>query len=131
MDKTQQSSTSSVVAEKLVTPSDRDSLAYLVGFQIGENKKKGDWSLLANYRQVGLSAVDPNINDSDWALSYTNMAGYKVGFFYNLGDATTIGSTFYSANNLRTNLGAVGASAGPGSVYNAVQVLQVDLSVKF
>ena len=114
-----------------VTPSDRDSLAYLVGFQIGENKKKGDWSLLANYRQVGLSAVDPNINDSDWALSYTNMAGYKVGFFYNLGDATTIGSTFYSANNLRSDLGAVGASAGPGSKYNAVQVLQVDLSVKF
>jgi len=119
------------VTEKLVSSSDRDSLAYLVGFQIGENKKKGDWSLLANYREVGLSAVDPNINDSDWALSYTNMAGFKVGFFYNLGDATTIGSTFYSANNLRKDLGTNMPSAGPGSVYNAVQVLQVDLSVKF
>jgi len=122
---------STAVTATTVTPSDRDSLAYLVGFQIGENKKKGDWSLLANYRQVGLSAVDPNINDSDWALSYTNMAGYKVGFFYNLGDATTIGSTFFSANNLRSSLGGVGSSAGPGSGANAVQVLQVDLSVKF
>jgi polyhydroxyalkanoate synthesis regulator phasin len=124
------------VAARKVNPSDCDSLAYLVGFQIGENKKKGDWSLLANYRQVGLSAIDPNINDSDWSLSYTNMAGYKVGFFYNLGDATTIGTSFYSANNLRTALGVDTAgksfsAAGPGSQANAVQVLQVDLSVKF
>lgn len=117
-----------------VTPSGTDSLAYLLGFQIGENKKKGDWSLIANYRQVGLSAVDPNINDSDWALSYTNMAGYKVGFLYNLGDATTIGTTYYSADNLRTDLGVGGptpGSAGPGSGRNSVQVLQVDVSVKF
>jgi len=114
-----------------LTNSDRDSLAYLVGFSIGENKKKGDWSLLANYREVGLSAVDPNINDSDWALSYTNMAGFKVGFMYNLGDATTIGSSFYQANNLRTNLGSGLTGVGPGSGVNAVQVLQVDLSVKF
>ncbi len=110
-----------------------DDLAYLVGFQIGENKKKGDWSLLANYRQVGLSAVDPNVNDSDWSLSYTNMAGFKVGFFYNLGDATTIGTSFYSANNLRKDLGLGYAltNSGPGSISNSVQVLQVDLSVKF
>jgi len=120
----------STLANKLKY-SDRDSLAYLVGFSIGENKKKGDWSLLANYRQVGLSAIDPNINDSDWALSYTNMAGFKVGFMYNLGDATTIGSTFYQANNLRTDLGSGISGVGPGSGANAVQVLQVDLSVKF
>ncbi|MEI7776032.1 MAG: putative porin, partial [Verrucomicrobiota bacterium] len=106
-------------------------LAYLVGFQIGENKKKGDWSLLANYRQVGLSAVDPQINDSDWALSQTNMAGFKVGFFYNIGDATTLGSSFYTADNLRSDLGGGANTYGPGSVSNSVKVLQVDLSVKF
>jgi polyhydroxyalkanoate synthesis regulator phasin len=113
-------------------PSGTDKLAWLAGFQVGENKKKGDWSLLANYRQVGLSAVDPNINDSDWALSYTNMAGYKVGFFYNLGDATSIGSTFYYADNLRKNLpGAAAGKPGGEGKNNSVQVLQVDLSVKF
>jgi hypothetical protein len=41
-----------------------DDIAFLVGVQFGENKKKGDWSLLANYRQTGLGAVDPNLNDS-------------------------------------------------------------------
>jgi hypothetical protein len=112
-------------------PSDRDNLAWLVGFQFGENKKKGDWSVLANYRQVGLSAVDPNINDSDWALSYTNMAGYKAGFQYNLGDATTVSATYFQADNLRKNLGGGTTTYGPGSFKNSVNVLQLDLSVKF
>jgi len=117
-----------------IAPSGTDKLAWLAGFQVGENKKKGDWSVLANYRQVGLSAVDPNINDSDWALSYTNMSGFKAGFVYNLGDAATIATTYYSANNLRKDLGVGGTAPGsatPGSVMNSVQVLQVDVSVKF
>jgi polyhydroxyalkanoate synthesis regulator phasin len=118
-------------AARPVTSSSRDDLAYLVGFVVGENKKKGDWSLAANYRQVGLSAVDPNINDSDWALSYTNMSGYKAGFLYSLGDATTIGATYYQGDNLRKDLGVIGASAGPGSGKNSVNVLQVDVQVKF
>lgn len=112
-------------------PSSQDNMAYLAGFQVGENKKKGDWSALVNYRQVGLAAVDPNINDSDWSLSYTNMAGYKAGFFYNLGDATTVGATYYQGNNLRKDLGGNVFKYGPGSQMNSVQVLQVDVNVKF
>ena len=80
---------------------------------------------------VGLASVDPNINDSDWALSYTNMQGPKVGFLYSLGDATTVGATYYSAQSLRKDLGAGHVSAGPGSQRDNVQVLQVDMSVKF
>ncbi len=111
--------------------SSADNWAYLLGFQVGENKKKGDWSMLANYRQVGLSAVDPNINDSDWALSNTNMAGYKAAFVYNLGDATTIGLTYYAADNLRKNLGAWANTYGPGSTKSSVNVIQLDAVVKF
>lgn len=119
-----------------VQPAGRDRLAWLAGFQLGENKKKGDWSFAGNYREVGLSAVDPNINDSDWALSLTNMAGFKGSFVYSLGDATTIGATLYTANNLRSELGygrgtAGIQAAGPGSAKNSVQVLQIDMSVKF
>ncbi len=114
-----------------VVHSERDDWAYLAGFQFGENKKKGDLSFMANYRVVGLASVDPNINDSDWALSYTNMQGPKVGFLYSLGDATTVGATYYSAQSLRKDLGAGHVSAGPGSQRDNVQVLQVDMSVKF
>ena len=104
-----------------------DKTAALAGFQLGENKKKGDWSLLANYRYVGAVSVDPNINDSDWALSKLNMHGPKVAFGYNLGDATTLTLSYYSGNNIRKNLNStVGALDR-----NSVQVLQVDASVKF
>lgn len=112
-----------------VNPTSQDKLAYLLGFQIGENKKKGDWSVLANYRRVGLSAVDPNINDSDWAESYTNMTGYKAGFLYNLGDATSIGATYYVGDNLRKSIGGGGLPVGPTS--SSVHVVQLDLNVKF
>jgi hypothetical protein len=115
-----------------IIPNKVDRAAWLVGVQVGENKKKGDWSAVANYRAVGAAAVDPNINDSDWALSATNMAGPKVGFMYNLGDATTIGATYYYADNLRSNLlyggGSTTAIVSPN---NSVQVLQLDISVKF
>ena len=120
-------------AATVVNPVGTDKLAYLFGVSLGENKKKGDWSFIANYRQVGLSSVDPAINDSDWALSYTNMAGCKAGFFYNIGDATTIGATYFAANNLRKELGVASGryTAGPGSQQNSVQVLQLDVNVKF
>lgn len=115
-----------------VLPSSTDKLAWLIGFQIGENKKKGDWSLLANYRQVGLSAIDPLVNDSDWSGSYTNMSGYKTSFTYNLGNATTLALTYQYGDNLRQFLGAgLNGGAGPGSRANAVQIFQADLGVKF
>jgi hypothetical protein len=45
---------------------ERDGLAWLAGFQLGELKKKGDWSLNLDYREVGVASVDPNLNDSTW-----------------------------------------------------------------
>ncbi len=112
--------------------SSTDKLAWLFGFQIGENKKKGDWSLLANYRQVGLSAIDPLINDSDWSSSYTNMSGYKTTLAYNLGNATSLALTYQYGENLRRDLGAgLNGAAGPGSKSNAVQIFQADVNVKF
>ena len=112
-------------AKPAYNPTGTDKLACLAGVQLGENKKKGDWSVLANWRQVGAAAVDSNINDSDWALSRTNMAGPKVSFVYNVGDAFTLGAAFYSANNLRSEM-----STGPADK-SAVRVLQIDGVVKF
>ncbi len=110
----------------------KDDFAWLVGLQLGDNIKKGDWSILVNYRQVGLASIDPNLNDSDWALSRLNMKGWRASLTYNFTDAVTgsiIGST---ADNLRKDL--IGGQATRGAKLadaNSIQVLQVDLNVKF
>jgi hypothetical protein len=110
----------------------KDDFAWLAGIQFGENVKKGDWSLLVNYRQVGLAALDPNLNDSDWALSRLNVQGWRASLTYNFTDAVTGALTGSIVNNLRKDL--IGGQATDGAKLadaNAVQVFQVDLNVKF
>jgi hypothetical protein len=63
-----------------------DNIAWVAGLQAGQNKRKGDWMLKADYRQVGLGAVDPNLNDSDWGDSSLNQQGVKVVGAYNFTD---------------------------------------------
>jgi len=110
----------------------QDDLAWLAGVQFGENKKAGDWSVLANFRQTGLSAVDPNLNDSDFALGYLNMQGIKTGVAYSLTDFCVAAVTYYDGWNLRGDL--VGGQATTGEKIanmNSVQVFQLDLNLKF
>lgn len=110
----------------------QDDFAYLIGFQLGENKKKGDWSFLANWRQTGIAAVDPNLNDSDFAQGELNTRGFKVGLAYNFTDFAVLSATYMQAWNLRNNL--VGGEATGGNAVaegNDIKVLQLDLNVKF
>ncbi len=112
--------------------SNRDDFAFLIGVQVGENKKKGDWSALANWRQTGIGAVDPNLNDSDFAAGELNTKGFKLGMAYNFTDFCIGGVTYLHAWNLRRDLAGGEATDGNGVAdSNAVQVLQVDLSMKF
>jgi len=107
-------------------PSKIDNRAFLLGVKVGENKKKGDCSFIANYRRVGYSAVDGNVNDSNFAYGYTNMKGVTLGVTYNIGDAATIGASYIMANNLRDD-----NQNGTVGTLNSAQILQVDLGVKF
>ena len=125
-----------------------DNFAVLAGIQLGQNRKAGDWSLIANYRQTGVSSIDPNLNDSDFALSYLNTRGFKVGVAYNFTDFCVGAVTFYDAWQLRNDITQGIIAVGPAGGWNSanavtgpsgqklagasnVQVLQVDLSVKF
>ena len=56
--------------------SERDAFAWLVGVQFGEIKKKGDFAAFINYRETGIAAVDPNLNDNDFALGELNTRGF-------------------------------------------------------
>ena len=109
-----------------------DDIAFLAGFQFGENKKGGDWSLLAYYRQAGVSSIDPNLNDSDFAASRLNTRGIKAGLAYNFTDFAVGAVTYQYAWNLRDNL--VGGQATGGAAIadsNDISILQVDFTLKF
>jgi Putative porin len=81
-----------------------DNIAWVAGLQVGQNKKKGDWSVKGDYRQVGLGAIDPNLNDSDWADSFLNQQGIKLASTYNFTDFLTGTITYYDTWAYKTNL---------------------------
>ena len=110
----------------------QDNLAYLVGFQVGQNKKEGDWSLLANWRQTGIAAVDPNLHDDDFALGELNTRGVKTSVAYNFTPYAIATVTYMFGWNLRDSL--VGGEVTGGNAIgdaNAFQYLTVDFSLKF
>src|SRR6185436_17078391 len=118
----------------------RDSLAWLVGLQVGGIKKKGDWEAYINYRETGIASLDSNLNDKDFALSELNMRGFKLALSYALSDAVVFSVKGYMAWNLDSNLkggrATNSAQAAPLALSgiaesNAVNVVQVDLAVKF
>ena len=117
---------------KVTNHKNEDDYAYLVGVQVGENKKAGDWSLLLNWRQTGIAAVDPNLNDSDFALGELNMRGFKASLAYNFTDFAVGAVSWMGAWNVRQNL--IGGEATGGNAIadgNQINVLQVDFSIKF
>lgn len=110
----------------------KDDFAFLVGLQIGENKKAGDWSLYSNFRQVGIGAIDPNINDSSWGLSRLNLRGFKSGIAYSFTDFAVGHVNYFTGWNVRKDL--TGGQATEGAALgdaNTVEVLQLELNVKF
>jgi hypothetical protein len=119
-----------------------DGIAWAAGLQIGANKKKGDWSVLGEFRQIGLGAVDQNINGTDYGDSYANQQGFKLAGAYNFTDFFTGTVTFYDTwdykRDLYNSLG--GTAAGPSNTgattlylinEKSLQRVQVDLGWKF
>jgi hypothetical protein len=126
-----------------------DNVAWLAGLQVGQNKKKGDWSIKGDFRQVGLGSIDPNLNDSDWGDSFLNQEGVKIQSTYNFTDFLTGSLTYYNSWAYKSNLlngspnespaglpvlastgGSALATAGLAGA-SSVQRLQVDLMWKF
>jgi hypothetical protein len=105
--------------------SPEDDFAWLAGMQFGQNKKAGDWSAKADWRQTGISSVDPNLNDSDFALGELNTRGVRVAVAYNFTDAFSLGASYNYAWNLRDDL------VSPLGDANVVEVFQVDANLKF
>lgn len=110
----------------------RDDISWLVGLQFGSNKKAGDWSLFTNYREVGISSIDPNLNDSDFAGGALNVRGIKAGGAYNFTDWLSASLAYYRVWNLNSNLIGGQATGGAGLAnVNSFDEIQVDLNWKF
>ena len=78
-----------------------------MGLKFGENKEKaGDFSVSADYRQVGISSIDPNLNSSNFALSNLNTQGWEFNLAYNFTDFLTAVLTLYYSHALHLNLPA-------------------------
>jgi hypothetical protein len=126
----------------LATPSFSDDSAWLVGLKFGQNKKAGDFSASADYRQQGISSIDPNVNNSNFALSNLNSQGWEFTLAYNFTDFLTGVLVLYYSHALHPNLyggyatGNVPAALTSGSQFPIARdrqdmVFQANLIMKF
>ncbi len=106
-------------------------VAFATGLTVGsdfEIKKKGDYVLLAEYRQVGLGSVDPNLNDGDFNISELNFRGVKVALSYGIQPWLIFGVNYF----VSSNLGGADKNVDIGVAnLNTAQTVQVDLTTKF
>ncbi len=103
-----------------------DKLAWLLGIRLGENKKKGDLSVSANYRRTGTGALPNLLSDNEFAFGDSrNMAGFKVGAAYSIGDAAYFGLNYlrFEQADSKAPRNGVGFATG--------EWLQAEVGVKF
>jgi Putative porin len=81
-----------------------DKSALVAGIRFGELKNKGSWSISADYRSIGVAAIDPNLNDPNWGLSQLNFRGMKLSAGYRFTNWLTGNINYYAGYNIRGNL---------------------------
>ncbi|MES2310607.1 MAG: putative porin [Verrucomicrobiota bacterium] len=101
--------------------------AFDVGYQLGENKKKGDFSITGYYSYVEAAAYTSNLSDSDFAKNLLNQQGTTLQLTYNLTDAITTTAKWFHSNEIDKGMANV-ASAG---AKDTIDVLQLDVAWKF
>ena len=121
-----------------------DNIAWVAGIQAGNIKKKGDWMVKADFRQVGLGSIDPNLNDSDWGDSFLNQQGVKLVASYSFTDFLVGTVTAYDTWALKSGLwanqnpsglpvvaNASGTTAGLQGLAAASQTQRVDVDLQW
>jgi hypothetical protein len=106
-----------------------------LGYVIGENKKKGDWSIDGSYAYYETHSWDSNLADSDFGDSRLNQHGYSAKAVYNFTDFLTGSAQWRQSwrvdDDPTTISGLTGDSAVAGETFSGTQLLQVDLVWKF
>lgn len=107
--------------------------AYLLGFAVGNLKKKRDWEARVYYQRIGQYALDPNLIDSDWFDARTNMEGWYLGAGYNITEAVFAAARYGWAKRADSSLGTGGCCGDLNqlTVLDNYQLLQLDLGFRF
>ncbi len=99
--------------------------AYAAGIKLGQNKKKGDWSLRYRYARVEADALPGYFVDADFG--YANRQGHIVGGAYNILDSLTAEATVLLTEPTFTPTSTSGASPAE----DKTTTLLLDLVWKF
>ena len=123
-------------------PYDGEDTAWLLGFRVasakdlksfeGNKAKAGDWSANLWYQEIGVFALDPNLNDSDFFDSRLNMKGVVFKGQYNIEDNVMFNLAYGHGSRLNNAL-ATPYTAGNDLTLNLdkMNLLQLDLTYKF
>ena len=110
----------------------RDSLAWMVGLQFGEIKKRGDWLAFVSYRETGIASVDPNLNDNEIAGGALNIRGFKFALGYAITDFVVLQGTEYLYRDLESGLsGGRATSTGGIAPLRTYNETTVELNIKY
>jgi hypothetical protein len=84
---------------------EKDPDAYGVGVNVGENKKKGDFSIGYSYYWVEYGSVFEPLCDADIdpVANGPNSQGHLLKAIYNIDDFLTIGGTMILSQPIHTN----------------------------
>jgi hypothetical protein len=109
-----------------------DQIAYQVGVEAGQLKKKGDWDGKLYWQSTGYYAVDPNLTDADIFNAATNMQGIVAAVSHNWTDgvSSTLRYAYASPVNGKMATPNVNQDLQEGDIrqYN---LFQADLMWKF
>lgn len=74
---------------------EENNVGYLVGFQLGKGKKKGQWAVIYHYKHLERDATLDILTDGDFIGGGVGGRGHKVRLNYILLDKTRISAVYY------------------------------------
>ncbi len=109
-----------------------DQVAYQIGTEVGQLKKKGDWDGKVYWQSTGYYAVDPNLIDADIFNAATNMQGVVVSVAHNWTDGLSSQLRYAYAMKVNGLLATpnVGQDLSLGNI-QTYNLFQADLMWKF
>ncbi|MBN1555950.1 MAG: putative porin [Phycisphaerae bacterium] len=110
-----------------------DPNAYGVGVQVGENKKKNDFSLAYSFFYIEANSVVPGFSDSDIRAGGTggNNQGHVLQATYNIDDFLTLGGAMYLTQPIHTNDNPANRNVAFPHSQDMTGTFRVDLVWKF